>query len=224
MHRSPGHVLRTASSKQSLVVALLTVAAFVAGVAFAAITRMPMEAGHLPQGAMRACIEQRLATVKPEKAAMEVLDSASESCYREFRNELLLNDFYYRKSKFTEQSRDGYVLLWVVVVITLSGVGLSALQLFGAYRLASAGRGSFDAPGELSLERDKISLKSSVTGLFILVFSFAFFALFVAEVYKIKELRLESPPDVSGNPMQLGSSPLIPLENSASTPVSAAPK
>lgn len=218
------HLLSAECSKLSLVVASLTLGAFVAGIAFAAITRTPTEAPRLAPGAMRACIEQRVAIIKPQKTEMETLDSASESCYREFRNEFLLNDFYHRKAKFSEQSRDGYVLLWVVVIITLSGVSLSALQLIGAYRLASAGRGSFDTPGEISLERDRISLKSSVTGLFILVFSFAFFALFVAEVYKIKELRVESPPDAPGRATQVESSPPIPLENTASSPVHAAPK
>ena len=173
---------------------------------------------------MRACIEQRLNAVKPEKTDLSVFDAASESCYREFRNEFLLNDFYHRKAKFLEQSRDGYVLLWVVVVITLSGVGLSALQLVASYRLASVGRGSLDTPGELSLERDKISLKSSVTGLFILVFSFAFFALFVAEVYKIKELRVENPPNSTGQSTQIDTSPLIPFESAASSPGPTAAK
>jgi len=218
-------VLRAEFSTLSLVVASLTVAAFVAGIVFSSITRTAIEVPRLPPGTMRACIEQRLATIKSEKTDLAGLDAASESCYREFRSEFLLNDFYHRKAKFLEQSRDGYVLLWVVVVITLSGVGLSALQLVASYRLASAGRGSLDTTGELSLERDKVSLKSSVTGLFILVFSFAFFALFVAEVYKIKELRVENPPIAAPEQAkQIDTAPLIPFENAGSSPVSATSK
>lgn len=151
-----------------------------------------------PAGALRACIGHRLGAPRAAPAPLADIDAAQISCYTELRNELLLNDFQLRRMKFHEQSRDGHVLLWVVVLITLSGVALSALQLLASYRLAGTGAGAgLDTPGEFSVERGKVSLKSSVTGLFILLFSFAFFALFVAEVYKIKELRVEHPPNAA---------------------------
>ena len=81
--------------------------------------------------------------------------------------------------------------MWMVVSITISGVLLSGLQLLVSYQLAVAGRGQFGESGELSLEKDRVSLKSSITGLFILIVSFAFFAVFVFEIYKIREVNVD---------------------------------
>jgi hypothetical protein len=63
--------------------------------------------------------------------------------------------------------------------------------LLAAYRLAVAGHGDHLAQQqEITLEQNKISLKSSVTGLLILVVSFAFFMVYVAWVFTIREVPL----------------------------------
>jgi hypothetical protein len=72
----------------------------------------------------------------------------------------------------------------MVVLITLSGVSLAGLQVLASYKLAAVGRGQLET-SELNLARDKLSLKSSIAGLFILIISFAFFYVFVFEIYKI---------------------------------------
>jgi hypothetical protein len=71
------------------------------------------------------------------------------------------------------------------------------VQLLAAYRLAGTGHGTFADQQEIVLEQNKISLKSSVTGLMILVVSFAFFMVYVAWVYTSKELKQETPESAS---------------------------
>jgi small-conductance mechanosensitive channel len=94
-------------------------------------------------------------------------------------------------------------VLWMVLTITLSGVVLAGLQLLAAYRLATAGRGEFAQQQEITLEQNRISLKSSVTGLLILVVSFAFFMVYVAWVFAIREASLVQSQNTRGPTTQL---------------------
>jgi hypothetical protein len=112
----------------------------------------------------------------------------------------------------------------------LSGVILAAFQLLAAFRLASAGKGEFAQSQELTLEQNRISLKSSVTGLMIFVISFAFFMVYVVWVYTSKELKQELPEGQSqtteaavhtARPMPflgIGGAGLPPLRQQTSTP------
>ena len=77
-----------------------------------------------------------------------------------------------------------------MVIITISGVVLAAVQLIASYKLASTGRAEFAQTSELMLQRDRVLLKSSVTGLLILTASFAFFFVYVVWVYTIREVNL----------------------------------
>ncbi|HEV7613304.1 MAG TPA: hypothetical protein VGO37_15600 [Steroidobacteraceae bacterium] len=132
-----------------------------------------------------------------DKITPEIWERISGICYNEVRNEADLTDFNIRRSVLIEQQTEGRIILWMVVAITLSGVALAGLQLVAAYRLASAGHGDFASAQEVTLEQNKISLKSSVTGLMILVISFAFFMVYVAYVYTVKELK--AAPAASGS-------------------------
>jgi hypothetical protein len=128
-------------------------------------------------------------SVAPDKLTPDIWEWISTLCYTEVRGEAVLMDFNLRRSTLIEQKTEGRIILWMVVAITLSGVALAGLQLVAAYRLASAGHGDFGAAQEVTLEQNKISLKSSVTGLMILVISFAFFMVYVVYVYTVKELK-----------------------------------
>lgn len=132
-----------------------------------------------------------------DKITPDIWERISGICYNEVRNEADLTDFNIRRSVLIEQQTEGRIILWMVVAITLSGVALAGLQLVAAYRLASAGHGDFASAQEVTLEQNKISLKSSVTGLMILVISFAFFMVYVAWVYTVKELK--APPTASSS-------------------------
>lgn len=174
----------------AVVVAVLTLAAFVAG-----SHMVDRSAGdEIPQR-LSTCVDDRSRTIGLQQADLESYDAIIHSCYRQHHQEFLLGDFVLRRAKLAQQVSDGRMLLLVVVVITMAGVALATLQLLASYRIAARGNGTLDTPGEITIERDKISLKSSVTGLFILVVSLGFFALYVTQVHPIRELRVEYPPE-----------------------------
>ena len=162
----------------------------------------------------------------PDKITPDIWERISGICYNEVRNEADLTDFNIRRSVLIEQQSEGRIILWMVVAITLSGVALAGLQLVAAYRLASAGHGEFGSAQEVTLEQNKISLKSSVTGLMILVISFAFFMVYVGWVYTVKELKAPSSSESSTSTGGYGPPPGGPVkaEPEATTPgIPAAP-
>jgi hypothetical protein len=161
-----------------------------------------------------------------DKITPDIWERISGICYNEVRNEADLTDFNIRRSVLVEQQIEGRIILWMVVAITLSGVALAGLQLVAAYRLASAGHGEFGSAQEVTLEQNKISLKSSVTGLMILVISFAFFMVYVGWVYTVKELKPPSSSESSTSTGGYGPPPGGPVkaEPEATTPpIPAAP-
>jgi hypothetical protein len=141
-------------------------------------------------------------------------------------------DFSINRTVFAEQQYENHVLLWMVVAITLSGVGLAGVQLFAAYRLANSMAyvarlenvklAPKDAPeiddlqraplvirepdlgGSIDFDKSgKLSFKSSVTGLLILVVSFAFFLVFVDSIYTLKN-RFVDPAECAANQTEAG--------------------
>jgi hypothetical protein len=102
----------------------------------------------------------------------------------------------------------------MVVLITISGVALAGLQLAASYRLAVIRGTEFATASELVLNKSgDLVLKSSVTGLFILIISFAFFLVFVLYVYDIKERRIESgSPAASDSQAQGGYGHVVPVK------------
>ena len=136
------------------------------------------------------CTTQSLTSIKPSSIDVDLLRTLSNYCYERAHGDGLLNDFAIRRVKFVQQSYDERILLWMVVALTMGGVALAALQMLTSYRLSADGHvGAAEGATEFALEKGKIALKSSVTGLFVLVFSFAFFYVFVYEIYKIKDIN-----------------------------------
>lgn len=128
---------------------------------------------------------------------------AYELCYSSILGQGQINDFRIRRLKFIQQTYDERILLWMVVIITNSGVLLAAVQLGISYRLATLGKGTGFDVSEISLERTKMSMKSSVTGLIILFISLAFFLIFVMFVFKIDEVKTDKSGDGNiGGPTQ----------------------
>jgi hypothetical protein len=121
----------------------------------------------------------------------EILRDARGHCYSLIQAQEILSDFAIRKLNFFQQYRANGVLMWMVVAVTFSGVLLAGFQLWASYELAVVNKTSLPADdGEMILKRDQLVLKSSITGLFILLLSFCFFLVFVFYVY-----RLEMPGD-----------------------------
>jgi hypothetical protein len=145
----------------------------------------------------------------------------------------LMEDFDIRREKLIRQELDERVILWMVVGITMSGVLLAALQLFGSFKLAAAGAGKFGDQSSISIEAgkdaNKISLQSSVTGLMILVVSLAFFIVYVKWIYAIQEVSIEKPQSLSestttGKISGYGSLGQAPVPGSNAAPPSAGPE
>lgn len=140
------------------------------------------------------CWKDQLTPVPVKDQTPDLVDRVSSVCYNHAYRALLLDDFRIRRTAYVQQQFQGNVMLWMVVAITLSGVALAGLQLLAASRLAATGHASLASDGVLSLERGKISLRSSVTGLLILVVSLAFFGIFVNWVYQLSENKPERAP------------------------------
>lgn len=118
---------------------------------------------------------------------VDLLVSVSKYCFSDTARQAMLIDYSINRTLFSTQNSQTNVLLWLVVAITVSGVILSAVQLIGAYKLASASSSKDIGAqgGSLDIEGGRISLRSSVTGLLILAISFAFFIVFVKSVYSL---------------------------------------
>jgi hypothetical protein len=117
---------------------------------------------------------------------VNLLVSVSKYCFSDTARQAMLIDYSINRTLFSTQNSQTNVLLWLVVAITVSGVILSAIQLIGAYKLASASSKDIGSQGgSLDIEGGRISLRSSVTGLLILAISFAFFIVFVKSVYSL---------------------------------------
>jgi hypothetical protein len=142
---------------------------------------------------MRKCTERVFSTISAAKVTPGLYDRVWKLCGNQIFNGLYLDDFIIRRRKFIDQEFDERVNLWLVVTITMSGVFMSAVQLFLSYRLATTGKDLFTKDSELAIESGKVSLKSSVAGLLILTLSLAFFMIYVLYIYSIKEIPLERP-------------------------------
>jgi hypothetical protein len=163
-------------------------------------TALPQAATDSEAAKLAKCRSEARDLIKPDKSDITFLRQISDYCQAQVRGEDVLEDFNIRKSKYLQQETEGTILLWMVVGLTLSGVVMAALQLFAAYRLSQVGRGELAAASEILLERSKVSLKSSVTGLLILIVSFAFFIVYIIWVFTIKETRIDVEPASSAAP------------------------
>jgi hypothetical protein len=151
---------------------------------------------------MRECVPELLHRTVVGRAEFHEYQQAIQLCYSHLHGQGLLSDFKIRRQKFLQQSYDERILLWMVVLITLSGVALAGVQLVASFRLASAGAANFDQQTELSVEKGRLSVKSSLTGLLILICSFAFFWVFVYQVYVIHSIDPDGAP--KGTPQLVG--------------------
>ena len=157
----------------------------------------PVDARQAPPDAgqeFSSCIDGTFKTIRVSNPDTVTYSAVWRLCGEQIYNIDALNDFAIRKEKFTQQELDERVILFLVVAITLSGVCLAALQLLASYKLASRQRAKFIEDSTLSLEHDKVSLRSSVTGLMILVVSLGFFIIYVKWVYTVREVGIEAPP------------------------------
>lgn len=84
-------------------------------------------------------------------------------------------------NKFIWQDRASEVTLWLVVIVVMSGLSMSAFQLFIAFRRPDH---STDTTIDISAQNFRVT--SSVVGIVVLLISIGFLFLFLREVYNIK--------------------------------------
>lgn len=140
-----------------------------------------------PTNDINKCIRAYAARVSETPANWASLSSAYGFCYHLEAAELVMTEQSIRNGNFVFQRYQNYVVLWMVVVVTVSGVLLAGLQLLASYRLAATGRGSLSDGGTVNLRPDNVVVNSSVIGVVILTISFAFFLVYVVYVYTIHE-------------------------------------
>lgn len=141
-------------------------------------------------------VDDCLSKFEPRKASgLKELTDRQTNCVNFIRNKSILVTENIRLSAFSKQQEIGQIMLWMVVVITISGVLLSAFQLYVGYMLANAGLPT-SGNGEtivstMSIEKGKISIQSSIAGVIILSISLIFFIVYVTRVYPINEINTD---------------------------------
>ncbi len=146
------------------------------------VRRIEIDRSNVDGQAVSACIEKQRSNVSD--VTVDQLYRLNDFCYDTIGSQLKIDQEKIRRDNFLFQRNENVVLLYMVVLITLSGVALAGLQLFASYKLAAVGRGELAGGGEVSYSAQQgVSFKSSVVGLMILALSFAFFLVFIVYVY-----------------------------------------
>lgn len=135
---------------------------------------------------MAQCRTETLTQIKPDKIDLRFLAGLHGLCYARINEEDTLAEFGIRRGAFLTQQSETGILMWMVVLITMSGVLFAGVQLLAGFKLALLGKGGFDQGGQISLETNKLSISSSVTGVLVLTISLFFFYVFAKEIYLIK--------------------------------------
>jgi hypothetical protein len=152
------------------------------------------------------CIDKTISRLGLRQIEFGLYQQIWSLCGNEEYNKFYLLDFKIRRRKILDQGFDERVTLAMVVAITISGVLMSGLQLFMAYRIALKHRGQLVSDTELTIQTDRVALKSSMVGLAILVISLAFFVVYVKWIYTITEVPVDNPKNIRTSGQQL---PLI---------------
>jgi hypothetical protein len=153
------------------------------------------------------CIDRYLGSRQGSRADVEALGQMRAVCYDIVADEQRVRRLNATARIYEGQLRQNNILLWMVVLLTFSGVALAGLQLWASYRLATAGKGELASGGEVSLTPGSAAVKSSVIGVLILALSLAFFIIYVREVYRITPLTGGSVPTPNSEGTQPSPSP-----------------
>lgn len=121
---------------------------------------------------------------------------AESEYYKYYYGEYLKKKAEVNLSQFIWQRGASSYMLWLVVIVVLSGIGFSGFQLWKASQINDFGQ---DSSIEISVQRVKIT--SSVVGVIVLAISIIFLYLFLIEVYRVNIVDMEStekkPPEIT---------------------------
>jgi hypothetical protein len=150
--------------------------------------------------ALYSCLDRTITSLKLSTLDFDQYERIWRLCGNEVYNQLYLVDFSIRREKLVRQELDERVNLWMVVFITVAGVVLAGIQLLTSYKLASVGITGVDNNSELLIQHNKISLKSSLTGILILAISLVFFMIYVLWIYSVREINTQRPSNLDAAP------------------------
>ena len=148
----------------------------------------------IPPGSLEGCAVRYAERLPPSEKSIAALDGYTSFCDKMLQMQQQLDSDAAGTATIVNQRFNTNVLLWMVVVITISGVGLAAVQLYWSYRLALTGQGQMPGGSETKLSKDSLVVKSSVVGVVILGFSLIFFIVFVLKVYPLTTLQVGGGP------------------------------
>lgn len=147
------------------------------------------------------------------KPDLPTLRGITDHCFNYILYADELGESNITRGMYIHQRYENNVILFMVVLITFSGVGLAGLQLMTSYNLATTTRAAVDAHvearregiaapaqgdggdaagktaadvSEVALAHGKLTVRSSVTGVIIIALSFAFFFVYVVSVYSVR--------------------------------------
>jgi hypothetical protein len=158
---------------------------------FGLLSGLSLSRGHQSQPSsvelqsVNICMDDAIKQLKRDSVDIALLRDVNSYCYSKISSQGYINELQIRRSAFTQQGSANVIIMWMVVSITLAGVILAGVQLLASYRISTNNNNDIDQAGELSIARDRVVLKSSIVGLFILVISFAFFMVFILYVYRL---------------------------------------
>lgn len=164
---------------------------------------------------VRNCAEHNAEVHRSDKDYYTHINNYVDLCTKMIRTDLSNIDYYIRKQKFIEQSRADTVIMWMVVIITASGVAMAGAQLITSIVIAVSTKNdlSENMANEVTIEKGKIQFKSSVTGALIMLMSLMFFYIYVLYVYSIYESGSGKGGIVDGSAVNNTPNPLQGLKN-----------
>lgn len=145
-------------------------------------THIPNDGKGVNGTSIKDCIEKFSSSGGPKQ--VQELAGLNNFCYYYVAYQLSADQGIIRRDDYLFQRNENVVLMYMVVLITFAGVVLAGVQLLASYKLALLGKGELAGGGEIIYSAGGASFKSSVVGLVILALSFAFFLVFVLDVYK----------------------------------------
>jgi hypothetical protein len=92
---------------------------------------------------------------------------------------------------FNAQRWSAYAILFLVVVVVISGISFSGFQLWKSISVAGV-----QTNNELELSASKVRITSSVVGIVVLTISLAFLYIYTMQVYQIRILPPTNFPSV----------------------------
>ncbi|SAK40307.1 hypothetical protein AWB75_00186 [Caballeronia catudaia] len=162
-------------------------------VASTPVTARPFALGQMDVAikTLNECYGRSFTRLGQSTADIDTLRQVSEFCYRESIYAYTRTEWEVRRGAYEQAQTQSDEILRLVVGMTWGGIILAGLQLAFVFALSWRERklltDATELTAETSRESSKLYFKSSVAGLMILVITFAFFYLYIIDVYPVTD-------------------------------------